>query len=178
MVIRDAVESDLPAIVQIYNAAIPSRMATADIDPVSVEERLTWFRAHSPSHFPLWVMESNTAVVGWLGFQPFYGRPAYQATAEISLYVAPSLYRQGIGKQLLDQAIQQSPELGFTALLGFIFSHNLPSLRLFAGLAFQRWGYLPGVARLDGAERDLVILGRRVGTIRESCPSLSNGEIL
>jgi hypothetical protein len=30
MKIRDAVESDLPAIVEIYNAAIPGRMATAD----------------------------------------------------------------------------------------------------------------------------------------------------
>ncbi len=174
--IRDAVETDLPAIVQIYNAAIPSRMATADIDPVSVEERLTWFRAHTPTRYPLWVMESNAAVVGWLGFQSFYGRPAYHVTAEISLYVAPLLHRQGIGKQLLRQAIQQSPALGFTALLGFIFSHNLPSLRLFEGLAFQRWGYLPGIARLDGVERDLVILGRRVGTIRESCPALRDGQ--
>jgi len=175
MVIRNAVETDLPAIVHIYNAAIPSRMATADLAPVTVADRLTWFRAHTATDYPLWVMESEAAVLGWLGFQPFYGRPAYRATAEISLYVAPSRLRQGIGKQLLQQAIQQSPALGLTTLLGLIFSHNQPSLRLFAGLAFERWAYLPGVARLDGVERDLVIVGRRVSTATNSWPFLSNG---
>jgi len=29
-------------------------------------------------------------------------------------------------------------------------------------LAFARWGELPRVAALDGVERDLVIVGRRV----------------
>lgn len=35
--VRDAVEADLPAIVDIYNARIPGRMATADAEPVTVE---------------------------------------------------------------------------------------------------------------------------------------------
>ena len=40
MIIRDAREADLPAIVAIYNATIPERMATADTEPVSVESDL------------------------------------------------------------------------------------------------------------------------------------------
>ncbi|MNL65666.1 putative phosphinothricin acetyltransferase YwnH [compost metagenome] len=47
-------------------------------------------------------------------------------------------------------------------LLGFIFGHNAPSLGLFASLGFTRWGDLPRVAVLDGVERDLIIVGRRV----------------
>ena len=35
--LRNATEHDLPAIVAIYNATIPSRMVTADLDPVTVE---------------------------------------------------------------------------------------------------------------------------------------------
>ena len=49
------------------------------------------------------------------------------------------------------------------ALLGFIFGHNEASLRLFQRFEFQTWGTLPRVAVLDGVERDLVILGRRLG---------------
>ena len=49
MTIRDATIGDLPAIVAIYNAAIPGRMATADLDPVSVESRRTWFDEHTPA---------------------------------------------------------------------------------------------------------------------------------
>jgi len=41
VIIRTALESDLPAIVEIYNSTVPSRMVTADTEPVSVESRKT-----------------------------------------------------------------------------------------------------------------------------------------
>ncbi|OKH25586.1 N-acetyltransferase [Hydrococcus rivularis NIES-593] len=162
--IRDATEADLPAIVEIYNASIPSRIATADLEPVSVESRKRWFDEHSPTSRPLWVMENdNNTIMGWLSFQSFYGRPAYHKTAEVSLYISVPHRRQGIGKQLLQQAIQKSPELGLDTLVGFIFAHNRPSLQLFAKYHFQQWGYLPKVAELDGIKRGLVIVGKKVG---------------
>ncbi len=161
MKIRDAVESDLPAIVQIYNAAIPGRMSTADLQPVSVESRLSWYRAHSPNSLPIWVMESEQNIVGWLSFQLFYGRAAYQHTAEVSIYVAPDRQCCKIGQKLLQSAIMRSPQLQLKTLMGIIFAHNQPSLRLFEKFGFQQWGYLPKVAELDGVERDVIILGLR-----------------
>ncbi|MFN6561873.1 MAG: GNAT family N-acetyltransferase [Nostoc sp. ChiSLP01] len=162
MKIRHAIETDLATIVAIYNAAIPSRVATADLEPISVESRLAWFRARSPSHRPLWVIEVEGAIAGWLSFQSFYGRPAYNATAEISIYIAPDFHRRGLGKQLLAQAIQESYRLGLKNLVCFIFAHNQPSLKLFATFGFQQWGYLPKVGELDGVERDLVIMGLHI----------------
>jgi phosphinothricin acetyltransferase len=35
-------------------------------------------------------------------------------------------------------------------------------LKLFEQLSFQRWGMLPGIALLDGVERDLTIMGRHI----------------
>jgi phosphinothricin acetyltransferase len=162
MIIRHATESDLPAIVAIYNAAVPSRMATADLEPVSVESRMAWFNRRVPSKFPLWVMEIDGVIAGWLSFQAFYGRPAYYSTAEVSIYVAPNFQGRGLGKQLLEKAITESPNLGLKTLVGFIFAHNQPSLKLFAWFGFQAWGNLPKIADLDGVERDLMILGLRV----------------
>jgi phosphinothricin acetyltransferase len=52
--------------------------------------------------------------------------------------------------------------LGLKTLLGFIFAHNQPSLQLFNSFGFQRWGYLPAVAELDGVERDLCIMGKQI----------------
>lgn len=161
MTIRDAIPIDLPVIVEIYNAAIPHRMATADLEPVSVESRYAWFEQHLPSSRPIWVMEVNQVIAGWLSFQSFYGRPAYHATAEVSIYVAPKYQRCGVGRQLLTQAIYHSPNMGLKTLLGFIFAHNQPSLQLFESLGFQRWGFLPLVAELNGVERDLLIVGYR-----------------
>jgi L-amino acid N-acyltransferase YncA len=163
MTIRDAAETDLPAIVEIYNAAIPGRLATADTEPVSVESRRAWFSEHDAHTRPLWVASFDRAIVAWLSFQSFYGRPAYHATAEISVYVAPRRHRTGIGRTLLAKAVEAAPQLGLKTLLGFIFGHNEPSLRLFSRFGFQQWAMLPRVAELDGSERDLVIVGLRIG---------------
>ncbi len=161
--LRDAIAPDLPTIVAIYNDTIGSRTVTGDLEPVSVESRRDWFHSHDPNLRPLWVAEADGTVVGWLGFRSFYGRAAYHATAEISIYIAASHRRQGLGRELLKQAIARSSALGIKTLLGFIFAHNHPSLRLFEQFGFERWGYLPRVAEMDGVERDLVIVGLRVG---------------
>jgi len=163
MLIRNAGLNDLPAIVQIYNSTIPSKMVTADTSPVTVEGKMEWFSGHEPAKWPIWVLEYNNHVIGWLSFSPFYNRPAYNATAEISIYIAEGQRGRGIGTKLLTEAIKKAPELGFTSLLGFVFAHNNPSLKLFTKMNFERWGYLPGVACLGEVEKDLVILGRKVG---------------
>lgn len=163
MRIRDAIESDLPAIVEIYNSTIPTRMATADTAPVSVESRRPWFTEHTATHRPLWVLERDGAVAGWFSFQSFYGRPAYHATAEVSVYVSAAHRRCGGGRHLLAEGLRRAPEFGLRTLVGFIFGHNAPSLGLFEHFGFQRWGLLPRVAELDGIERDLVIVGRQLG---------------
>jgi L-amino acid N-acyltransferase YncA len=163
MIIRHATETDLPDIVAIYNAAVPSLMATADLEPVSVESRLAWFKGRVPSQRPLWIIETECVIVGWLSFQSFYGRPAYHSTAEISIYISPDFQKQGLGKQLLAKAINESPNLGLKTLVSFIFAHNHPSLKLFEKFGFQHWGHLPKIADLAGVERDLIIMGLRVG---------------
>lgn len=162
MIIRDAKEADLPVIVDIYNAAIPSRMSTADTALVSVEFKRGWFSSHTPDQRPIWVAEEDGKVVAWFSFESFHGRPGYRPTAEVSIYVAPTHRRHEIGRWLLKEAVQQSPKFGLSTLLAFVFGHNAPSLKLFESAGFERWGLLPKVANLDGVERDLVILGLRV----------------
>jgi len=159
---RLAVRADLPQIVDIYNATIPSRLVTADTEPVTLESRVKWFDDHRPETRPLWVAEADGRIAGWLSFSSFFGRPAYDKTAEVSLYVADAFRRRGLGAYFLTQALGHSLSIRVDTLLGFIFGHNEPSLRLFERFGFARWGELPRVASLDGIERDLVIVGRRV----------------
>jgi L-amino acid N-acyltransferase YncA len=159
MRLRDAAIADLPAILEIYNATIPTRMVTAELEPVTTAERLPWFHEHSPEGHPMWVMEEEKEVAGWLSFSRFITRCAYRGTAEISVYVHENYRRRGVATKLLSGAIERGPALGFSAFVGLIFAHNEPSVRLFARFGFEKWGHLPRVARLDGVERDLLIFG-------------------
>ena len=160
--IRDALESDLPAIIDIYNATVPTRMVTAELEPTTVEARLPWFREHSPDRHPFWIAENACCVIGWLDFKKFLPRCAYRGTAEISVYVHEKFRRQGVARHLLEEAIARAPSLGIDAIVGLIFGHNQPSLKLFERLGFERWGLLPRIAQFDGNKRDLVIMGRHL----------------
>jgi L-amino acid N-acyltransferase YncA len=159
---RIATESDLAEIVGIYNSTIPTRLSTADTVEVTIESRLDWFRQHIPNKRPLLVHEQDNKIVAWVSFQSFYGRAAYDQTAEISIYISPECRGKHLGKTLLEEAFGITQQLNIKTVVGFIFSHNVPSLRLFKSFGFEEWGKLPNVAEMDGKEFSLSILGKRV----------------
>jgi phosphinothricin acetyltransferase len=160
---RDALLADLPKIVAIYNTTIASRLVTADTEPVSVESRVAWFDAHSSDKRPLWMIENEAnETLGWVSFQSFYGRPAYNATVEISIYLDTLQRGKGLGRVVLQHCIGQAPNYNMKTLLGYIFAHNEPSIKLFKSLGFEDWALFPNIAELDGVERSLRILGKRI----------------
>jgi L-amino acid N-acyltransferase YncA len=160
---RDATLQDLASIVEIYNSTIPSRIVSADTEPVSVEQRLPWFREHDPSRRPILVAEEEGEVVGWLSLSDFYdGRPAYHMTAEIGIYVREGHRGKGLGGRMLEETIRRAPELGIKTMTAGAFAGNEPSIKLFERFGFARWAHFPRVAELDGTEQDLVVLGLRL----------------
>lgn len=176
--IRDAKPTDLPEIVAIYNSTVQGRMVTADTEPVTVESRQDWFSSHSPEKRPLWVAVEADKVVAWISFKSFYGRPAYDHTAEIAIYLHEAYRGQGIGRQLLEYVIRLSPNLKIKTLLGFVFAHNAPSLGLFGKAGFTIWGHLPKVAEIDEKEYDLLILGLRLKPADKQAPEVIPGPSL
>lgn len=159
---RQALEQDLPRIVSIYNSTIQSRSSTADTEEVSVASKLPWFLHHTPGKRPILVHEIDHNVVAWVSFESFYGRPAYDNTAEISIYVDQRYRGKGLGRRLLLEAIDMAAYLKIKTLLGYIFSHNIPSLKLFRSFGFEEWGHLPDIAIMDGNEYSLSIMGKRI----------------
>lgn len=153
---------DLPKIVQTYNSTIASRLVTADLEEVTVISKLQWFNSHSNSKRPLWIVSCDNEYAGWMSFNSFYGRPAYDATVEVSIYLEESFRGKGLGKICLQKAIYNCGDLNVKNLLGFIFGHNEPSLKLFKQFGFETWAHMPGVANMDGIERDLIILGKKI----------------
>ncbi len=173
--LRLAEPADLPAIVDIYNSTVASRQVTADLEPVSVESRFDWFRAHQRRERPIWVVEPLTAsrdgvsttrpeasILGWMTLSDFHERAAYRHTAEISIYCHATMRGRGLGSYLLRQAIDFAPRVDVHTLIALVFGHNTASIALFKKFGFTTWGDLERVTELDGIERDVLILGRRL----------------
>jgi L-amino acid N-acyltransferase YncA len=132
------------------------------LEQVTLEDRRGWLKEHSADRHPFWVLEMDRQIAGWLTLKPFLPRCAYRGTAEVSVYVDEKFRQRGVGRTLLGEAIARASSLKINAMVGLIFAHNEPSLKLFERLGFEKWGLLPRVARLDDIERDLTIMGRPV----------------
>lgn len=163
---RLAHREDLPAIVDIYNTAVLGRSSTCDLEPVTVESRQEWFDQANPQRHPIWVgyePDSPETVTGYLSFEPFLnGRPGYDVTSDLAIYLHSDHCGRGQGRHLLREAIKHAPKLGVRTLATTIFADNEASLGLFRSHGFQEWGRLPGVADLEGVIHDVVVVGRPV----------------
>lgn len=174
--IRDATEADLPAIVNIYNQSIPGGWSTADTQPITVADRVEWFRKFDPNKRPIWVAEVHGSVVATAYLSSFYaGRPAYDATAEVSVYIATAYHRQGIGRRLKQWVIEQCPRLGVTTLLSMHFDHNHATRRINESLGFQQLGHLAEIALVQGHKRGLVISALRI-PLTSAQPDAASGQ--
>ncbi len=163
MKFRDALITDLPEIVAIYNSTVAGRLVTADTEPVSVASKEEWFHKHTPARRPLWMVENEqNQVIGWVSFQDFYGRPAYNGTAEISIYLHQSARGKGLGKEILNYIFCKCACLEIHTLLGFIFAHNEPSIRLFLKTGFKEWAHLKEIAVMDDRRYSLKIFGKQI----------------
>lgn len=158
--LREATLDDVEDITRIYNDAVKSRIATADTEPISVKQKRDEFIQCNMSKYPLWVREYKGKIIAFLCFKPFNERKGYQQTAEVSIYLDKNFQGQKLGQQFLDEAINKAPDFGYENLLAFIFSDNAPSIKLFKKFGFREWGKFPKVAKIDGENKDLLILGR------------------
>ncbi len=155
-----ATKQHLPRIVAIYNQAIPSKVATADLKPITVESRNDWFENHDTVRRPLWLIEEDGEIAGWVSLSDFYGRPAYDKTAEISLYIDQSFHHQGLGQKALQFVESQLPHLEIETVLAFVFDVNEASKRLFEKNGYATWGHLPQIAHMEDHLIGLDILGK------------------
>ena len=83
MTVRDAVERDLPAILEIYNDIIATSTAVYRDAPATLEDRLTWWRAKLKPGYPTLVADDDGPVIGFATFGDFRlcaGVPLHRGT--------------------------------------------------------------------------------------------------
>ncbi|RUT79516.1 GNAT family N-acetyltransferase [Ancylomarina longa] len=163
MKIRPATISDLPAINEIYNQAVRKKYCTADLDEISMAERQRWFDSHDSNHYPVFVVEENNAVIGWLCYSAYRpGRRALKSSAEVSYYLHQDHLRKGIGSRLMEFALANASPYHFKNLFAILLERNTASIRLLEKFGFERWATLPNIANIDGEWCSHVYYGREI----------------
>jgi phosphinothricin acetyltransferase len=160
--IRPASESDLPAILAIYNDAVLNTTAIWNETPVDLANRRAWFEARGKAGFPVLVADEGGAVAGYGSFGDFRPFEGYRVTVEHSLYVARDARGKGLGKALLAALIGEAGTLGKRAMIGGIDGSNAPSISLHEKFGFTEVGRLPGVGTKFGRPLDLVLMQKNL----------------
>jgi len=175
-IVQRAGIEDLSAILAIYNQSIAGKQATANLVPVTTEERAAWFDEHlnNPTR-PIYVVRTVKAICGsdqsvqmtqsppiiaWGSFSDLYARVAYHISSEISVYLHQDYQGRGLGSLLTRWMLTQAPILDIKNVVALVFAHNQPSLGLFYKLGFEQWGYMPQVCDMEGFIADVVMLGK------------------
>ncbi len=163
MKIRKARKEDLPLINEIYNQAVRQRFCTAHLEEVGMQERVRWFSSHLPAHFPVFVAIDEEKVMGWVSLGPYReDRQALAHVTEVSYYVDEMVRGKGVGSGLLDHALNVASEYGFSVLIAILLNRNPASIGLLLKFAFEEWGRMPGIARIDEQEADHLYYGLRL----------------
>ena len=98
--IRPALETDLPAILAIYNDAVENTTAIWNETPADLANRKAWFAERTGKGFPVLVAERES-VIGYGSFGDFRPFEGYRVTVEHSVYVAKEARGHGAGEALL-----------------------------------------------------------------------------
>jgi phosphinothricin acetyltransferase len=99
--IRRVERGDLGRITDIYNYYVLNTPVTFDVEAYTTERREAWFAQFSVSgRYRLLVAEQNGIVTGYAGTTRFRPKAAYETTVETTVYCAPEVVGQGLGRRL------------------------------------------------------------------------------
>lgn len=152
MTIRPAMPSDLPAIVAIWNRVIRE----TDLTFTTTEKTADTLSAAQ------FLVSESTQIHGFATYAPFRPGPGYAHTGELSIYLAPTAQRRGLGAALLEALEHQAKVEGMHSLIAGIAGQNAPAIAFHAAQGYAPVGHLPEVGWKNGTWHDLILMQKRL----------------
>lgn len=170
--IRPAALSDIPTITRIYAHAVTNGTASFELEAPTEADMRKRMETLLAGKFPYIVAEIDGAVAGYAYAGPYRARPAYRFSVENSIYVAPEMYRRGIGRVLLKALIDASTARGFRLMIAVIGDSNQAgSIGIHKSLGFHDAGVFKNVGYKFGRWLDTVHMQLPLGDGATTPPS-------
>ncbi|KRE06559.1 GCN5 family acetyltransferase [Bosea sp. Root670] len=164
--IRPAATADIPAIAAIYTHAVLHGTASWELEPPGEAEMQRRYEAILAGGYPYLVAEREGAILGYAYAGAYRPRPAYRATVENSIYVAPTAQGLGIGSLLLDALMQACAARGFRQMIAVIgdgTGASIGSRRLHERAGFRLIGVAEKVGFKHGRWLDQMLMQKELG---------------
>ena len=165
-VVREAVPADAPGLVALAQAvgAEPEGWLIADESWRGVSDERRYLKAiKRHPHAAVFVAENAEAIVGRLSVarDP---HPASFHVADLGLMVAAGHRRRGIGRALLERAVEWAAESRVSKLELHVFPHNEPAIALYESFGFVREGFRKAHYRRGAGYVDAILMAYPVNT--------------
>ena len=154
-------QSDLPALLDIYNHYVRTTPITFDIEPQTLAQRQSWFDTFAPTgKYQCFVAVEEGQAIGWACSSRFKERAAYATSVEMSVYLAPSAHGKGMGRRLYQTVIDALQGEDIHRLYGGITHPNDASVGLHLAMGFRHVGTQTEVGRKFGKYWDVGLYER------------------
>lgn len=160
--IRDATETDLAAIRDIYNHAVEHTTAIWNETVVDLDNRREWFAMRRARGFPVLVAEKDGKIAGYASYGDWRAFEGFRHTVEHSVYVEKDHQGAGIGRELMTALIKRAGENGIHVMIAGIEAGNQASIALHEKLGFRNGGTFHEVGTKFGRWLDLTFMELRV----------------
>ncbi|QEE47069.1 N-acetyltransferase [Rhizobium sp. WL3] len=163
LILRDANEADLPAILAIYNHAVAETTAIWNEILVDLDNRQAWFEARQARGFPILVAEIDGRIAGYASYGDWRAFDGFRQSVEHSVYVEKDFYGRGLGKALMTALIERGTLGGIHVMVAAIEAGNQGSIALHTRLGFRLVGTHHEVGKKFGRWLDLTMMELRLG---------------
>lgn len=158
MLIRDAHASDFESVTAIYNSIVLTSTAIYNDHPVTLEDRLAWWKGRVEQGYPFLVAVEDGSVLGYATFGDFRSWPGYRFAVEGTIHLREDARGQGIGGRLLRELTARAAALGKHMMIAGVDSENTASLRFLERFGFTAGGCLREVGFKFNRYLDLCLL--------------------
>lgn len=174
-VIHTAALGDIATFTEIYRESVLNGVASYEIDPPSLDEMETRFKAITGKGYPYIVaVEQTGLILGYAYASAFRTRPAYRWLVEDSVYLAPEARGKGVGKALLAELIRRCTDLGFRQMVAVIGGAHPASIAVHAAAGFEHSGRMSATGFKHGRWLDTVFMQRPLGDGAGTEPSVAD----
>lgn len=146
----------------IYDWYIENATATFHTEPITPEQ-LQEFIFINHLLYKSYLIYGDDRLAGYCFLTYHKKRPAYDRTAEISIYLKPEFSGKGIGKAALRYLEDVAKEVGLKNLVGVITGDNLSSMALFEKAGFVKCAHFKNVGEKFGKVLDVVAYQKEIG---------------